>query len=61
MEGKAEKYGRYFRIIDRWEPTSQRCSCCGFRGGKLDFSVREWTDLNCGTVPDWDENAAKNI
>ncbi|MDJ0519508.1 MAG: hypothetical protein QNJ74_25695 [Trichodesmium sp. MO_231.B1] len=20
--------------MNRWEPTSQKCSCCGFRGGK---------------------------
>ncbi|WP_367267896.1 RNA-guided endonuclease InsQ/TnpB family protein [Okeania sp. SIO2C9] len=29
LEGKAEKYGREFRIINRWQPTSQICSCCG--------------------------------
>uniref|UniRef100_UPI003441B2DF RNA-guided endonuclease InsQ/TnpB family protein n=1 Tax=Okeania sp. SIO2F4 TaxID=2607790 RepID=UPI003441B2DF len=26
LEGKAEKYGRDFRVISRWEPTSQTCS-----------------------------------
>ncbi|NER47625.1 MAG: IS200/IS605 family element transposase accessory protein TnpB [Symploca sp. SIO1A3] len=61
LEGKAEKYGREFRVISRWEPTSQTCSCCGFRGGKLDLSVREWTCLNCGTTHDRDINAARNI
>ncbi|NEO75913.1 RNA-guided endonuclease TnpB family protein [Moorena sp. SIO4G3] len=61
LQGKAEKYGREFRVISRWEPTSQTCSCCGFRGGKLDLSVREWTCLNCGTKHDRDVNAAKNI
>ncbi|NEP05323.1 MAG: transposase [Okeania sp. SIO2G4] len=61
LEGKAEKYGRDFRVISRWEPTSQMCSCCGFKGGKLDLSVREWECLNCGTKHDRDENAAINI
>ncbi|NER51718.1 MAG: IS200/IS605 family element transposase accessory protein TnpB [Symploca sp. SIO1A3] len=61
LEGKAQKYGREFRVISRWEPTSQTCSCCGFRGGKLDLSIREWTCLNCGTKHDRDINAAKNI
>lgn len=61
LEGKAEKYGREFRVINRWEPTSQTCSCCGFRGGKLDLSIREWTCLNCGTIHDRDTNAAINI
>ncbi|WP_293074561.1 transposase [Okeania sp. SIO3B5] len=48
LEGKAEKYGRDFRVISRWEPTSQICSNCGFKGGKLDLKVREWECLNCG-------------
>ncbi|NEP56335.1 MAG: IS200/IS605 family element transposase accessory protein TnpB [Symploca sp. SIO2G7] len=61
LEGKAERYGREFRVISRWEPTSQTCSCCGFRGGKLELSVREWTCLNCGTTHDRDINAARNI
>ncbi len=61
LEGKAEKYGRDFRVISRWEPTSQKCSCCGFKGGKLDLSVREWECLNCGAKHDRDENAAINI
>ncbi|NEP57740.1 MAG: IS200/IS605 family element transposase accessory protein TnpB [Symploca sp. SIO2G7] len=61
LEGKAEKYGREFRVISRWEPTSQTCSCCGFRGGKLDLSIREWTCTNCGTTHDRDINAANNI
>ncbi|WP_202220928.1 zinc ribbon domain-containing protein [Okeania sp. KiyG1] len=43
------------------EPTSQVCSCCGFKGGKLDLQVREWECLNCGAKHDRDENAAINI
>ncbi|WP_202221339.1 zinc ribbon domain-containing protein [Okeania sp. KiyG1] len=31
LDGIAEKYGRDFRVINRWEPTSQTCSCCGFK------------------------------
>ena len=61
LEGKAEKYGRDFRVISRWEPTSQVCSNCGFKGGKLDLKVREWECLNCGVKHDRDENAAINI
>ncbi len=26
LEGKTKKYGRDFRVISRWEPTSQICS-----------------------------------
>ena len=47
LEGKAEKYGHDFRVLSRWEPTSQICSCCGFKGGKLDLSIREWECFNC--------------
>lgn len=61
LEGKAEKYGREFRVISRWEPTSQTCSCCGFRGGKLDLSIREWICSNCESTHDRDINAAVNI
>jgi len=60
-EAKCEKYGREFRVINRWEPTSQKCSCCGFKGGKKELNVREWTCLNCGTFHDRDVNAAINI
>jgi putative transposase len=61
LEGKAQKYGREFRIISRWEPTSQTCSCCRFRGGKLDLKIREWTCLNCEAIHNRDVNAAINI
>lgn len=60
-EAKSEKFGRGFRVISRWEPTSQTCSDCGFKWGKLDLSIRSVLCLNCGTEQDRDENAAKNI
>ena len=48
-------------VISRWEPTSQVCSDCGFKWGKLDLKIRSVKCLNCGTEHDRDENAAKNI
>lgn len=60
-EAKSEKFGREFRVISRWEPTSQICSDCGFRWGKLDLSIRSVLCLNCGIEQDRDENAARNI
>jgi putative transposase len=60
-EAKSEKLGRVFHIISRWEPTSQVCSECGYRWGKLDLRVRTVQCLNCGIEHDRDENAAKNI
>ncbi|HAJ63325.1 MAG TPA: transposase, partial [Cyanobacteria bacterium UBA8543] len=61
VEAKAEKYGRKFVVISRWEPTSQTCSDCGFKWGKIDLSVRSVLCINCGTEHDRDENASINI
>lgn len=58
---KSNKFGRQFVVISRWEPTSQICSDCGYRWGKLDLSVREVVCLNCGSHHCRDGNAAKNI
>jgi len=60
-EAKSEKFGRDFHVISRWEPTSQICSDCGFKWGKLNLSIRSVVCLNCGSEHDRDENAAKNI
>ncbi|BAB77974.1 transposase [Trichormus variabilis NIES-23] len=60
-EAKSEKFSRDFRVIDRWQPTSQICSCCGFRWGKIDLSVRSILCLSCGTEQERDENASRNI
>ena len=61
IEAKCAKYDREFIVISRWEPTSQKCSVCGFRGGKKKLDVREWKCINCGAVHDRDINAAINI
>jgi putative transposase len=61
LSAKSDKYGRDFLIISRWEPTSQRCSCCGNIGGKKALNIREWECLFCGTFHDRDVNAAINI
>jgi putative transposase len=60
-EAKSEKFGREFKVISRWEPTSQVCSDCGFKWGKIDLSIRSVLCLSCGTEQDRDENAAQNI
>lgn len=61
VEAKSEKYGRNFVAINRWEPTSQTCSECGYKWGKIDLSIRSILCLNCGTEHDRDENASVNI
>ena len=61
LEAKAEKYGRDLRVINRWEATSQKCSCCGEKGGKKELNIRDWTCLFCNTKHDRDLNASVNI
>jgi len=60
-EAKSQMYSREVRVISRWQPTSQYCSDCGYKWGKLDLSVREIVCLSCGTLQDRDGNAATNI
>ncbi|WP_329311644.1 RNA-guided endonuclease InsQ/TnpB family protein [Streptomyces sp. NBC_01262] len=61
LEYKAARYGRTFARVDRFFPSSQLCSVCGFKDGPKPLAVREWTCGNCGTVHDRDVNAAINI
>ncbi len=58
---KCARYGREVRIVGRWEPTSQVCSGCGHRWGKLGLGTREIVCDGCGEVHDRDINAAKNV
>lgn len=61
LTAKCERDGRHLAVINRWEATSQKCSACGFSGGKKELHVREWECLNCGAFHDRDINAAINI
>ena len=61
IEEKADQYGRTFRKIGRFEPTSQVCSACGVKDGPKPLGVRTWTCAACGADHDRDVNAAKNI
>jgi putative transposase len=60
-EAKSDKFSRQFTVISRWEPTSQICSNCGFKWGKLDLSIRSILCINCGVEHCRDGNASKNI
>ena len=60
-KGKAEKYQRELRILNRWEATSQYCSKCGWHWGKLDLSTRIVVCDGCGAVADRDVNSGEYI
>jgi putative transposase len=61
LEYKAGWYGRTVVAIDRWFPSSKRCSCCGYTLPALDLNTRHWTCPDCHTELDRDVNAARNI
>ena len=58
---KAHWYGRTLVGIDKWYPSSKRCSDCGFVLTKIPLSVRKWACPECGANHDRDVNAARNI
>ena len=61
LEYKAAWYGRTVVSIDKWYPSSKRCSCCGYTLERLDLCVRSWECPECDTKHDRDTNAALNI
>lgn len=61
LEYKALWYGRTLVGIDRWYPSSKRCSTCGHTVSSLPLQVREWVCPECGTPHDRDINAARNV
>lgn len=59
---KSAWYGKTIVVIDRFYPSSQICSCCGYKNADTkDLSVRSWTCPECHATHDRDVNAAENI
>ena len=61
LEYKCEWYGKTLVKVDRWFPSTKRCSDCGHIGESKPLHVREWTCTECDCVHDRDVNAAKNL
>jgi len=63
IQYKCQWYGREFRQVDQFYPSSKICSCCGTVHKEIvnSLKVREWICPDCGTHHDRDVNAAKNI
>jgi putative transposase len=56
---KAAWYGKEIVVIDRWFPSTKKCSACG-QLKIMKLSDRTY-NCDCGLVLDRDHNAAINI
>ena len=62
LEYKANWYGNEIIKVPTMYPSSQTCSCCGYKNPLVkNLSVRKWECPNCHTKHDRDTNASINI
>lgn len=62
LEYKSSWYGNDLIRVPTMYPSSQTCSCCGYRNPLTKkLSVRRWECPNCHTIHDRDHNASINI
>jgi len=62
LKYKSKWYGKEVIAIDRYFPSSQKCSSCGYIEKDLKkIDIREWKCSVCGIEHKRDINAAKNI
>ena len=62
LEYKAAWYGNEIIKIPTMYPSSQTCSCCGYRNPLVkNLAVRTWECPECHAVHDRDTNASMNI
>ena len=59
---KAQQHGKRLIVVDKYFPSSQICSECGYQNKNLrNTHIRDWECPNCGSHHDRDINAAINL
>ncbi len=58
---KLNDQGKILVKVDKFFPSSKRCSVCHENNHDLKLSDREWTCQSCGTDYDRDKNSCKNL
>lgn len=61
IEYKSDLYGAEPVLVNRFFPSSKRCSGCEIKNDNLTLSDRFWVCDNCGQFNDRDINAAINL
>ena len=62
LEYKANWYGNEIVKVPIMYPSSQTCSCCGYKNPLVkNLDVRKWECPNCHAIHDRDTNASINI
>ena len=58
---KLNDRGKVLVKVNKFFPSSKRCSACHAINHDLQLSDREWTCQSCGTLHDRDKNSCKNL
>ena len=62
LEYKCKWQNKKLLTINRFYPSSQTCSVCGYQNKEVkDLSIRRWECPKCGSLHDRDINASVNI
>ena len=61
LKYKCSWYGKEFVQVDRYFPSSKKCSCCDHVLESLSIEVRKWQCPACNASHKRDTNAARNI
>ena len=61
LKYKANWYGRTLVTIDKFYPSTKKCSHCGEVNPMVTLDMRSWQCPVCKTIHERDRNAAENI